>query len=367
MSSDSPAIDSMDARGSAPVISGRQPAEQHSLRVLILSSIRDWDLGQRLVDDGHEIVGWIFPDEDRPRHRPHPWLESLMRAANVVLSRQRPPCSLAAKFNSRDWLDARGTPIMFATDVNSTEFLELVIGRNVDVIIVAMFPQLLLPPLLSLPRISVINYHPSPLPKYAGPQPTFWMLRNGEASTAVTVHTVTEVVDGGEILAQEIVDIGSSDTNGVLLQRLHHRAAVVLTETIRRLAMRRVSPLVQEFEQRCYLGRSQASDREADWRGDAQSICNLLRAVRPWQVLRARAGRHVIVIYEAHAVERTARGVPGEIVHKQGRELVIQTSRGCVNVTCYEIEPFHGWLNRIVQLAVPRLGAQLGTARAGPA
>jgi hypothetical protein len=54
-------------------------------------------------------------------------------------------------------------------------------------------------------------------------------------------------------------------------------------------------------------------------------------------------------------------------VHKQGRELVIQTSRGCVNVTCYEIEPFHGWLNRIVQLAVPRLGAQLGTARAGPA
>jgi methionyl-tRNA formyltransferase len=55
---------------------------------------------------------------------------------------------------------------------------------------------------LELPRLGVLNVHPSALPKYRGPSPILWAIRNGDASMGMTVHRMTGEIDAGPVLAQ---------------------------------------------------------------------------------------------------------------------------------------------------------------------
>ncbi len=65
--------------------------------------------------------------------------------------------------------------------------------------------------ILRLPAKRAINYHDAPLPKYSGFNATSWAILNGEATHAVTWHTMTADVDGGDILLQQTIDISDDD------------------------------------------------------------------------------------------------------------------------------------------------------------
>ena len=329
------------------------------MRIIVLSTINDWDLGQRLLDAGHEIIAWVVAKPEHPAKRRGPLLSAGVRLAKVLAARQRPTAPPPARFDQRAWLAERGLRPMPVADVNAAAFLDFVKDKQPDLLIVAMFPQILRQELLSLPGLVAVNYHPSPLPVYAGPQPTFWMLRNGEREAAVTVHWVTEKIDGGDILAQERVEIRPEDNNSLLIQRLHHRAAGVLAATVTALADGRAEARPQDRAQRRYDPRSQPEDRMIDWNSSAESICNLLRAVLPWQTLTAETGRWPLAIYAARPVDMPAEGAPGEILRKNGAFLTVQTGRGALEITGYELEHLHGWMNRLAQFAVPRTGQRL--------
>jgi natural product biosynthesis luciferase-like monooxygenase protein len=65
---------------------------------------------------------------------------------------------------------------------------------------------------LALPLKQAINFHDSPLPRYAGFNATSWAIMDGQPTHAVTWHTMTADVDGGAILVQQTVDIRDDDT-----------------------------------------------------------------------------------------------------------------------------------------------------------
>ena len=335
------------------------PKMVRSMRIIVMSMIDDWDLGRRLIADGHEIVAWVVPESDAHITRRGPVLAWLIKLARVLLARNRPISSLRHRFDNRAWLAEREIAVMYVPNVNASDFIDYVRSNAVNLIVIAIFPQILRRELLSLPGLSAINYHPSPLPDYAGPQPTFWMIRNGETRAAITVHRVAEKVASGDILARQFVDILPEDTNGSLLQRLHHQAAEVLSETVNGLAEGEIHGQPQDPNERRYYGRKKLDDLEIDWSVSAQSICDLLRAIRPWEALRTNVAGRRIAIYAAHAVALESAHPPGEIVRKQGRNMVIQTGEDGLNVTTFEVEPYHGWMNRLVQIYFPRPGMRL--------
>ena len=72
-----------------------------------------------------------------------------------------------------------------------------------DIIIVSSFNQIIPKPIISIPKLGVINIHPSLLPKYRGATPTVWALMNGEKETGVTIHFIEdERIDNGNIITQ---------------------------------------------------------------------------------------------------------------------------------------------------------------------
>ena len=79
----------------------------------------------------------------------------------------------------------------------------------------------------------IINVHPSLIPSFCGEG--FYGLRVHEAAlqkgvkvTGATVHFVSEVVDGGEIIAQKAVAVQPGDTPEVLQKRVMREAEWVL-------------------------------------------------------------------------------------------------------------------------------------------
>lgn len=325
------------------------------MRVVIFSLIDDWEIGPLLAEKGHELLAWFRPawdtESDASLLTP-----GLRRAIKRLLALDRPLCHVIPKFDVREWLKKTGTPRIACDDVNDPAFVDSLRRMRIDVAVVAIYPQMFGAALLEAPRFGVINYHPSLLPRYAGPQPAFWVLRNGEKETGITIHRMTEQIDAGDLLAQEVVGVRDDENIGQLMQRLHHRSAPLIIETLEAIGSGSVNPRPQSGLERTYFGRRKAVDTRINWNEHPLTLMNLLRAVQPFEPLKAGLRGRIIKIFEARPASAAKYGHPGEILEKRGGHLVVQAGERFLEITNYEVAPFHGWMNRLAQEFVPLIG-----------
>jgi methionyl-tRNA formyltransferase len=106
---------------------------------------------------------------------------------------------------------------------------------------------------LQLPRRGAINYHDSPLPRYAGTQVTSWALMNRETTHGVTWHLMSKQVDAGDILKQRSVNIADNDTAFTLNTKCYDAAIHSFAELVDDLASGQVSPIKQNLEERTFF------------------------------------------------------------------------------------------------------------------
>ena len=101
-----------------------------------------------------------------------------------------------------------------------------------DLVVLAGFMRILTGWFSELFYGRLINTHPSLLPKFPGVDAVGQALRAGESETGCSVHFVTEVVDGGPIIAQRRVPIEPGDTHDTLEQRVLATEHELLPDTI---------------------------------------------------------------------------------------------------------------------------------------
>src|ERR1700754_4290807 len=68
-------------------------------------------------------------------------------------------------------------------------------GYDLDLIVVYGFPWRIPSSVLTIPRFGAINIPPSLLPRYRGPSPVLWAIRNGDPAMGITVHRMDENFD----------------------------------------------------------------------------------------------------------------------------------------------------------------------------
>lgn len=86
---------------------------------------------------------------------------------------------------------------------------------DVDLVVLGGYMKILGPAVTEKYKGKILNVHPSLLPKFAGGMNLNVhqaVLEAGEVETGMTIHQVTEVVDGGEIVLQKKVAVASDDT-----------------------------------------------------------------------------------------------------------------------------------------------------------
>ena len=186
-------------------------------------------------------------------------------------------------------------------------------------------------------RGTAINYHDSPLPKYAGLYATAWALQHGETNHAVTWHEVVDEVDAGRIFSQKIVPVLPDDTSLSLNTRCFEAAVESFTELEIGLATGLIEPYEQDLSQRTYFGPSHRPDASSLLSFDHPShqIWTLARSLdfghtrNPLGMVKIWLPGGVIVVESARIVTNTY-GTPGRVMRLDSTGLCIATADGAI-------------------------------------
>jgi methionyl-tRNA formyltransferase len=164
---------------------------------------------------------------------------------------------------------------------------------------------------LSVPRLGIVNAHPSLLPRYRGPHPIAWAVQQGETEIGLSFHRMDEHFDTGPILAQAPVALDDEETWETLEQKMAAASAALAPRVFERLAKGDPGD-PQPAEQASYHSMFGGEGLvEIDWTRSAREIHNLVRAWRFVAFTRGERGPLTELAGERVRVLRTRRE-PGE-------------------------------------------------------
>lgn len=192
------------------------------MRILIVTQDDPFFLAENLdylfrnLPDYVEVVGCVLASVS-PFGKRESFLEKAFRtwktfgtgffvryAVRYILSRISPKKRVA------DVLDRHNIErIELSGSINSEESLAQLRAKQPDLLVSIAGNELFKKPSIELAPYGCLNLHTALLPKYRGLMPTFWVLKNGERETGVSVFFVDEGIDSGPILVQKRIEIGN--------------------------------------------------------------------------------------------------------------------------------------------------------------
>ncbi|SES70673.1 phosphoribosylglycinamide formyltransferase-1 [Marinobacter segnicrescens] len=193
-------------------MSGMQADPVDKPRILVLASGSGTNL-QALIDATRERD---FPGEIVAVGSNRPQAFALERAAQAGLETFTVDHT---RFDSREAFDAE---------------LRLEMERwQPDLVILAGFMRILTPELVRTFQGRMLNVHPSLLPKYRGLNTHQRAIDAGDPVHGVSVHFVTEDLDGGPVIAQAEVAVLPDDTAETLAERVQQQEHVLYPIVVR--------------------------------------------------------------------------------------------------------------------------------------
>jgi formyltetrahydrofolate deformylase len=114
-----------------------------------------------------------------------------------------------------------------------TQQLELLQQHRIDLVVLARYMQILSGRFIASFPDRIINVHHSFLPAFSGARPYHRALERGVKLIGATSHYVTEQLDEGPIIEQDVVRVSHRDGLEDLLQKGRDLEKVVLARALR--------------------------------------------------------------------------------------------------------------------------------------
>jgi formyltetrahydrofolate deformylase len=111
--------------------------------------------------------------------------------------------------------------------------LALLEEHGIELIVLARYMQVLSPAFVARYRQRIINVHHSFLPAFSGARPYHAAYHRGVKLIGATSHYVTELLDDGPIIEQDVVRVSHRDQVGDLVQKGRDLERMVLSRAVR--------------------------------------------------------------------------------------------------------------------------------------
>ncbi|OGJ58997.1 methionyl-tRNA formyltransferase [Candidatus Peribacteria bacterium RIFCSPHIGHO2_01_FULL_51_9] len=213
---------------------------------------------QALIHDPHFSVDVVITQPDKPVGR-----------KKIITP---PPVKLLAEQND--------ISIFQPKNINREFFLRFSQSdRRPDFLVVVAYGQILSQDILDFPSVMPVNVHASLLPHWRGASPIQHAILFGDTETGITIQKMVYALDAGPILAQETLPINDGETTLTLQDRLAHRGARLLIDTLKHLH----NPQIQDETEASYCSKLTRADGRVDPSiMDALTIDRRVRALHPW-------------------------------------------------------------------------------------
>jgi len=163
--------------------------------------------------------------------------------------------------------------------LTSEKFLDLLESSNLELGLLAWWPNILKDRILSIPRIGWLNFHPSYLPYNRGKHSSFWCLVN-ETECGVSLQFIDEGVDTGDIVARKKIDVSWEDTGKTIYDRCREEIIDLFKSNFSDIKQNRMKRIKQNLSEGTYHKSSEINDiTQIDLDADytARKLFNIIR------------------------------------------------------------------------------------------
>ncbi|MEM9462734.1 MAG: amino acid adenylation domain-containing protein [Myxococcota bacterium] len=227
----------------------------------------------------------------------------------------------------------RGLPHVGTRDAVRTWMAD----QGCDYLLSVRNPWVLPAEVLADVRRLAINFHDSPLPRYAGLHATSWALLHGEREHGISWHEITPGIDEGRLLTQVRVPITDDDTAFTLNTKCLEAAAQAFDRVLDAISTDTPTFTPQTGE-RSYFG---GADRPAaqgviDPTEPASAIVNLVRALdfghapNPLGRPKLWLGDRAVVVRRAAVGEAFTSAPAGTLLRAEPDAVHLATGEGTV-------------------------------------
>ena len=256
---------------------------------------------ERQKECGFEIVGVLSnPPSGKGRHKtPTP----------------TPVAALAEEYN---------LPVYTPEHLDS-QAREQIAPLEADLLVVFAYGHIFGPKFMALFPMGGINLHPSLLPKYRGCTPVPAAILNRDEKTAATIQYVSEKMDEGNILAQQIISLDGTETGESLLLK----SAEIGAELFCNLLSKNHLPegKVQSGEA-SYTKIITKEDGKINWNEDAATIEAKIRAYYPDPACWCLEKGQPLKILSADFIPQSDDRASGYVIEPAGQVLQFVKSEG---------------------------------------
>lgn len=213
---------------------------------------------EALLDSDHEVLAVVTrPDAQSGRgRRVHP----------------SPVAELA---------ESRGVEVLKPEKAKDPAFLARLKELEPDCCPVVAYGALLPQSALDIPKHGWVNLHFSVLPAWRGAAPVQHALRAGDDLTGATTFRIVKELDAGPVFGTLTEPIQPTDTAGDLLERLAHKGAKLLLDTLDGIAAGTLEARPQPSAGVSYARKITVEDAKVDWTVPAFAIDRLIRSCTP--------------------------------------------------------------------------------------
>jgi len=228
-----------------------------------------------------------------------------------------------------------GTLLLGRPDLDDPATVALLAATRPEALLSWYWPRRIPEAVLALAPRGAFGVHPSLLPRWRGPDPTFHAIRAGDGETGATLHRLDAGYDTGPIVAQRRLRIRPEWTSWDLERALDRPSLALLTEAADQLAAgERLPGRPQGAAQVSWAPQPEPEELAIDWRRPAAEVLRLIRAAAPEPGATALLGETLVVVAAAsrHRGPAPVGLRPGEAFITDradgGRALVVATGGG---------------------------------------
>jgi methionyl-tRNA formyltransferase len=231
-------------------------------------------------------------------------------------------------------LATRKLPIMQPKRIRSAESVAEIRALAPDLIVVMAYGQILPRSVLDIPRLACLNLHASLLPRHRGAAPIQAAIVAGDHESGITVMSMDEGLDTGDVLLQKEIAIARDETGGSLHDRLGEMAPAALQEALAQLDAGTAPRIPQDSSAATYAPKLEREHGRIDWSEPAELIERKIRAFNPWPgaftILRDETGQErKLKVFRAGVVDSCSA---------DPANLVIPTKLGALRLEQVQLE-----------------------------
>ncbi len=206
-----------------------------------------------------------------------------------------------------------GIPCLKTPDANDPSVISRINDLNPDVLVVIAFGQKLAPELLK-GRLSV-NLHASLLPRHRGAAPIHWAIINGDSVTGLSVITLADRIDAGDVLGMTETPIKSSETVGELHDRLAGLGPSLLERVLGEAEQGTLRPVSQDENAATHAPKLGRADGTVHFDQPAVAVRNRVHGLTPWPGCDIRFSGHQMRLLKVEvASSREMDMEPGHVL-----------------------------------------------------